>query len=159
MPTAAIALGSNLGDRHAAIAAGFRGLGSLFATTVLAVSDIIETAPVGPVPQGPYLNAACKVETALPPCALLDHLLALEKLQGRDRSTEQRWGPRTLDLDLILYDGLTIDEPGLQVPHPRLHERAFVLQPLAQIWPDAVVPGLNKAVAQLLQDLRVPSAR
>ncbi|HYE60985.1 MAG TPA: 2-amino-4-hydroxy-6-hydroxymethyldihydropteridine diphosphokinase [Phycisphaerales bacterium] len=159
MPTAAIALGSNIGDRRAHVHAAFQALGALPDSKLLASSDLFETAPVGPVPQGHYLNAAAKLETWLPPRALLEHLLAIEKTQGRDRGSEQRWGPRTLDLDLLLYDGLTIDEPGLQIPHPRLHERLFVLEPLARVWPDAVVPGHGRTVAQLLHALRVPSAR
>ena len=159
MPHAAIALGSNLGDRHAHISAAVLALTDLPCSRFLSVSNTFETAPVGPIPQGKYLNAAVKIQTTLPPRALLDQLLAIEQSRGRNRTTEQRWGPRTLDLDLLLYDDLILSEPGLELPHPRLHERLFVLQPLAQVWPDAVVPGRNKTVVQLLTDLRrdVPS--
>ncbi len=159
MPTAAIALGSNLGDRNAHLSAAVLALTSLPCSRFLSVSNTFETAPVGPIPQGPYLNAAATIETTFPPRALLDQLLAIEQSRARNRAAEQRWGPRTLDLDLLLYDDIVLSEPGLELPHPRLHERAFVLQPLAQVWPDAVVPGLNKTVAQLLADLRrdVPS--
>jgi 2-amino-4-hydroxy-6-hydroxymethyldihydropteridine diphosphokinase len=147
--SAAIALGSNLGDRHAHIQFALDQLHRLAQTRLTAHSTILETAPVGPVDQGPYLNAAALVETTLSARDLLDALLSVERLRGRDRSLEQRWGPRTLDLDLLLYGGQTISEPGLTIPHPRLHERLFVLEPLAQIAPDLVVPGLNKSVVVL----------
>jgi 2-amino-4-hydroxy-6-hydroxymethyldihydropteridine diphosphokinase len=151
--TAAIALGSNVGDRGAHIAFALEALGRLPGTRMLAKSTIIETAPVGPGPQGPYLNAAAVLETILPPHELLSHLLAIERQRGRERSAVRRWGPRTLDLDLLLYGDQTIDEEGLCVPHPRLQERLFVLAPLAEILPDAVVPGLNRTVAQLLSQI------
>jgi 2-amino-4-hydroxy-6-hydroxymethyldihydropteridine diphosphokinase len=161
VPQAAIALGSNLGDRHAHIRAAVAALGRLPGSRLIALSETFETEPVGPVPQGPYINAAAKIETSLGPRELLDRLLEIEKHQGRDRAAEQRWGPRTLDLDLLLYDDLTLHEPGLQLPHPRLHERLFVLEPLAQVWPEAVVPGVSRTVAEILADFRrdVPSRR
>jgi len=161
VPHAAIALGSNLGDRHAHVAAAVRALADLPCSKLLTVSNTFETEPVGPIPQGRYINAAAKIETTLPPRTLLEQLLLIEKSEGRSRETEQRWGPRTLDLDLLLYDQLVIDEPGLQLPHPRLHERLFVLQPLAQVWPDARVPGYaeNKRVSELLREIGLRSAR
>ncbi|GJM19374.1 MAG: 2-amino-4-hydroxy-6-hydroxymethyldihydropteridine diphosphokinase [Phycisphaeraceae bacterium] len=150
---AAIALGSNLGDRSTNLDAGVLGVAALDDTRVLAVSAYLETAAVGPGAQGAYFNAAMVVQTGLSPRALLDALLAIELANGRDRSSEQRWGARTLDLDLLLYADRVIDEPGLSVPHPRLHERAFVLEPLAQIAPGWEVPGAGRVVAELLAQL------
>jgi 2-amino-4-hydroxy-6-hydroxymethyldihydropteridine diphosphokinase len=146
---AAIALGSNLGDRRAHIWAAIDALAALPGTRLLAASDLIETDPVGPAPQGPYLNAAALIATTLPPRALLDHLLAIEHGRGRQRSAGQRWGPRTLDLDLLLYGDMVISEPGLIVPHPHLHTRDFVLLPLAQIAAGMVVPSLGATVGEL----------
>lgn len=152
---AAIALGSNLGDRRAIIEGALVDLSDLGHIPLR--SAIVETEPVGPAGQGPYLNAACIMETELEPRALLDGMLKIEARHGRDRSREQRWGPRTLDLDLLLFGGAVIDEPGLTVPHPRLHERRFVLEPLATIAPDWIVPGIGRSVSALLAEL--PSDR
>lgn len=117
------------------------------------VSEFIETAPVGGVDQGAYLNAAALLRTSLLPRELLDALHGIEREQGRDRSKERRWGPRTLDLDLLTYGDMIVCEAGLTVPHPRLHERGFVLEPLAAVAPELVVPGLGKVV-DLLTKLR-----
>jgi 2-amino-4-hydroxy-6-hydroxymethyldihydropteridine diphosphokinase len=113
------------------------------------------------VRQGPYLNAAALLETALGARALLDALLAIERARGRDRAGAARWGPRTLDLDLLLYGDRIIDEPGLTVPHPRMHERLFVLRPLALIAPEMIVPTCRLSVGALLSrlDAVTPSAR
>lgn len=151
--TAFIALGSNLasglGDRRSHIEAAFGAIGRLEGTRLSARSAVIETDPVGPPGQSRYLNAAAGVVTTLAPRELLDLLIGIERSRGRDRSREQRWGPRTLDLDLLLYGDLIIREPGLVVPHPRLHERTFVLEPLSQIAPEVVVPGLGRTVSEL----------
>lgn len=154
MPRVAIALGSNAGDRHAHIRAAFEAMGSLPGTRECRRSSIHETAPVGPVVQGPFLNAVAILDTTLPPRDLLSHLHAIERSRGRDRAREQRWGPRTLDLDILLYAGQVVNEPGLIIPHPRLHERAFVLDPLAEVWPDAIIPGLGTTPAELAAALR-----
>lgn len=105
----------------------------------MGVSSLWETAPIGDIPQGDYLNAAVVVDTVTGPRPLLEAFLTIEAEAGRER--RQQWGPRTLDLDLLLYGDATIDAPGLRVPHPRMMERRFVLAPLAEVWPDAVVPG------------------
>ena len=148
-----VALGSNLGDRHAALGAAVHAVGTLPGVRLMSVSTIRETAPVGPVPQGPYLNGMCAIETTLAPRALLDALLEIERRAGRDRAHEQRWGPRTLDLDLILFGEVCIEEPGLTVPHPRLAERRFVLEPLAELAPEARVPPGGRCVRELLEAL------
>jgi 2-amino-4-hydroxy-6-hydroxymethyldihydropteridine diphosphokinase len=135
-----VGLGSNLGDREATIARAVDLLRSVDGVEVVAVSSLRETEPWGPVEQPPFLNGAAAVETELSPRGLLDALLAVEQALGRDRSGE-RWGPRTIDLDLLLYGDATVSEPGLAVPHPRLHERRFALEPLAELAPEALVPG------------------
>ena len=121
MPRAWVALGSNLGDRDAHLTSARAGLGALPDTSVIAFSRVEETAPLGEIPQGPYLNQMALLETRLPPRELLDALLALERAAGRERTT--RWGPRTLDLDIVRYDDLTLRGPGLTLPHPALGER------------------------------------
>ncbi len=150
---AAVALGSNLGDRGAFIEAALSALGGLPGTRVIARSSVLETDPVGPSAQGKYLNAAALLQTTMAPRALLDALLEIERAHGRERRTGERWGARTLDLDLLLYDETVIAEPGLIVPHPRLHERLFVLRPLAEIAPDARVPPAGAMVRELLEFL------
>jgi 2-amino-4-hydroxy-6-hydroxymethyldihydropteridine diphosphokinase len=149
--TAYVALGSNLGDRRAALGGAITALAQLPGTILMAASPVIETAPVGPVEQGPFLNAVVAVQTTLTPRELLAALHNLERRAGRHR--RERWGPRTLDLDLLLYGCLTLDEPGLTIPHPRLHERRFVLQPLAAIASHVVIPGLGQTVSRLLRTL------
>jgi 2-amino-4-hydroxy-6-hydroxymethyldihydropteridine diphosphokinase len=151
--TACIALGSNLGDRAGHIRSALDAIAATPGIRLLAASRMVETDPVGPVPQGRYLNAAAVVSTSLPCRALLDRLLEIERAMGRDRTAEQRWGPRTLDLDLLLFGDQIIREPGLVVPHPRLHERAFVLIPLAEVSPEFIVPTLGRTVRALLDDL------
>jgi len=115
------------------------------------MSSIRETTPVGPVTDQPaFLNAALELRTTLSPRVLLELLLDIERMFGRDRVADRRWGPRTLDLDLLMYGELVIDEPGLMVPHPRLTERRFVLEPLADLVPDLIVPGTGATVAEHL---------
>ena len=139
--TAYIGLGSNLGDREATLAAAVEELDAAPGVSVLGVSTLIDTEPVGVLDQPRFLNGALAIETELPPRELLDLLLAVEARFGRDRTAVPAQGPRTLDLDLLVYGEEEVDEPGLRVPHPRLHERAFVLRPLAEVEPELVVPG------------------
>lgn len=150
---ACIALGSNLGDRAASIAAALHAMGSLPQTSLLRASNPVETDPVSPIPQPPYLNAAAVIRTALPARELLGGLLEIERRLGRTRVPGERWGPRTIDLDLLLYGNHVIDEPGLTIPHPRMGRRLFVLIPLADIAPDLIVPGLGLSVAALRDSL------
>ena len=152
MTRAFVGLGSNLGDREGTLRAAVGRLRRLPETTVVAVSKFRDTEPVGYVDQPRFLNAAVELRTGLSARELLDALLGLERHFGRDRSAVPAQGPRTLDLDLLLYGDARIDEPGLQVPHPRLHERAFVLEPLAELDPALEVPG-NGAVQTLLAKL------
>jgi len=147
-----IALGSNLGDRAGFLLGAVAALSS-GALADIALSPIYETAPLGPPGQGPYLNAVLAGRTRLSPRALLDELLAIENSFGRQR--KERWGPRTLDLDLLDYADQVLDEPGLQLPHPRLHERAFVLAPLADVAPNWHHPLLGETAAELLAGLDV----
>ena len=145
MTRAYVGVGANLGDREATIRAALDALPG-----VVAVSALRETAPVGIVEQPSFLNGAAALETALAPRELLETLLAVERELGRERA--ERWGPRTIDLDLLLYGDETIDEPGLTVPHPRLHERRFALEPLLDLDPELAIPGRGR-VADLLAGL------
>ena len=133
-----VALGANLGNPASRMQEALSAIDALPGTRVVARSSLYRTAPVGGPPQPDYLNAVAHIRTALPARALLDALLGIERAAGRVRA--ERNGPRVLDLDLILYGAGRTSEPGLEVPHPRLHERAFVLAPLAEIAPEHVVP-------------------
>lgn len=152
-----VALGSNLGDREAQLTAAIEALREPPEITVEAVSTVYETAPVGPPPQGPYLNAVVRLCTQLAPRALLTRLLEIERAAGRERGGP-RWSARRLDLDLLLYGALVLDEPGLCIPHPRLHERAFVLEPLCELAPRLVHPRLGVRIDELARRVRDPQA-
>jgi 2-amino-4-hydroxy-6-hydroxymethyldihydropteridine diphosphokinase len=144
-----VGLGANLGDREATLRAAIALLDGLERVRVVAVSAFRETEPVDYLDQPPFLNAAAELETTLAPQELLASLLDVERTLGRTRNGP-RFGPRTIDLDLLLIDGITVDEPGLTVPHPRLHERRFALEPLADLDPQLVVAG-HGTVARLLE--------
>jgi 2-amino-4-hydroxy-6-hydroxymethyldihydropteridine diphosphokinase len=140
MTRAYVGLGANLGDRAATMHAALEQLSAEPGIEVVAVSSFRETEPVGIADQPRFLNAAAAVETEVAPHELLDRLLGIERRLGRTREGP-RFGPRTIDLDLLVYGDRRIDEPGLEVPHPRLHERLFALEPLAELDPQLVVPG------------------
>jgi 2-amino-4-hydroxy-6-hydroxymethyldihydropteridine diphosphokinase len=148
MPRVYIALGGNLGDRQANLERAVERLGSDPEIDVVAVSSLRETDPVGLRDQPRFLNGALAAETSLGPRELLDRLLAVERELGRER-TGPRFGPRTVDLDLLLYGAETIAEPGLTVPHPRLAERRFVLEPLVELDPELALPD-GRRVGELL---------
>ena len=150
--TAYIAMGANLGDRRDTFVRAVRKLTTEHAATLRAFSSLYETSAVGgPAGQPDYLNAVVSIATRLPPHDLLDALLQIERLHGRRRDV--RHGPRTLDLDLLLYDDCIIEDDRLHVPHPRAHLRRFVLTPLAEIAPKLVHPLLRLTVTQLLARL------
>jgi 2-amino-4-hydroxy-6-hydroxymethyldihydropteridine diphosphokinase len=144
-----VGLGANLGDREVAIRGAAERLGAR------RLSSIRETAPWGYEAQPRFLNAVAEVETELPPRELLERLLEVERDFGRVRDGV-RWGPRTLDLDLLLYGSARLEEPGLTVPHPHLHERLFDHEPLAELAPSLEVPGKGR-VADLLRAIQSPS--
>lgn len=151
MSIAYIGLGSNMGDKTANLKKAIEELGKVPGNKVLAVSSFYETEPVGNIEQDWFINAAAKLETGLTPRELLDILLKIEKELGRVR--DARWGPRVIDLDILLYDDLVMDEEGLVIPHPYLHERRFVLVPLAEIAPRLIHPLLKKSMSVLLKGL------
>ena len=152
MARAFIGIGSNLGDRPATLAATRQALSQLPQSTLTGWSQIYETAPVGPVPQGKYLNAAAALETALEPLVLLGHLSDIEERSGRLPQDQRiKWGPRTLDLDVLLYGDLVISKDELVIPHPLMHERWFVLKPLADLDAGVVHPLLEMTVGELLK--------
>lgn len=148
MTRAYVGLGANLGDRERALRAAVDALGGEAGIEVVAVSTLRDTEPVGVGEQPRFLNGVAELETSLPARELLDRLLAVEHRLGRVRVPGEH-GPRTLDLDLLLFGVETIDEPGLVVPHPRLHERRFVLEPLAELAPCLVVPGRGEVESLL----------
>jgi 2-amino-4-hydroxy-6-hydroxymethyldihydropteridine diphosphokinase len=144
-----VGLGGNLGDRRALLDAAVEALRRDPDIEVVAVSSFRETEPVGVVDQPPFLNGAVSVDTDLSARELLDRLLGVERSLGRTREGEERYGPRTVDLDLLLYGDETIDEPGLTVPHPRLAERAFALEPLVELDPALRLPD-GRSLGELL---------
>ena len=152
-----VALGSNLGDRDRQLAAALVALSATDGVEVVAVSPVYETDPVGPPPQGAYLNAAVRLRTVLTPSALLGRLLEIETAQGRSRGPT-RDTPRTLDLDLLFYGDQIRLDPDLEIPHPRLADRPFVLEPLCDLAPDFVHPVLQVTVKNLARRVRDPLA-
>ena len=148
MTRAYIGLGANLGPREATLLRAVERLAAESGIRVLELSSLRDTEPVGVTDQPEFLNGAVAVETTLSPRALLDALLRIERELGRVRGGE-RFGPRTIDLDLLLYGEEVVDEPGLTVPHPRLHERRFALEPLAELDPELEIPGRGP-VSELL---------
>jgi len=148
MARAFVALGGNLGDTRAALRHALEALGALPGTRLVAHSRFFRTPPWGLRDQPPFLNAAAELETTLEPHALLDALLEIERAAGRVRDGE-RWGPRTLDLDLLHVDGVVLGNERLALPHPRIAERAFVLLPLADLAPDLELPGQGRVGALL----------
>ena len=145
-----IGLGSNLGDREQQLAGALHALAATPGIEGVRTSRLYETDAVGPPPQGPYLNAAAELEVELSARALLERLLQIESQAGRVREpAAPRWSARTLDLDLLLYGAHCIDEPGLVVPHPRLHEREFVLVPFEEIAAEVRHPRLRRSIGEL----------
>ena len=157
MTLAFVGLGANLGDRETTLRSALERLSAEPRVELVAVSSFRDTAPIGIADQPRFLNAAAAVETTLSAHDLLDRLLAIERRLGRTREGP-RFGPRTIDLDLLLYGDERIQEEGLEVPHPRLHERLFALEPLADLEPDLVVPGRGP-LADLLAGLQSAPCR
>ena len=151
MTRAYVGLGGNLGDREAAIRRALVMLSERSGVEVVLVSSLRETDPVGFLDQPRFLNGAAMIETMLAPRELLDQLLYVERELGRVRNGT-RYGPRTIDLDLLLYGDAVVEEPGLTIPHPHLHEREFVLEPLAELDPELEIPGRGP-VSGLLAEL------
>jgi len=140
-----VGLGANLGPREVTLLRAVDLLAAAHGIEIVAVSRLRETDPVGVVEQPAFLNGAVAIDTTLDPRALLDVLLETERALGRVR--DERWGPRTIDLDLLVYGDQVVDEPGLRVPHPRLAERRFALDPLADLDPALEIPGLGNVAA------------
>lgn len=147
MVLAFIGLGANLGDPVAQVRAAMRALAQMPCARLRACSGLYRTAPVGDADQPDFINAVCALETERTPLELLADLRLLETRAGRVRDRERPNGPRTLDLDLLLYDDLTLDAPGLTLPHPRMHERAFVLVPLQELAPERSIAGRGSVSA------------
>ena len=147
MTRAYVGLGANLGPREVTLLRAADMLAAADGVAVVAVSQLRETEPVGLIEQPPFLNGAIALDTSLSPRAVLELLLEIEEELGRVRG--ERWGPRTVDLDLLVYGDERVDEDGLHVPHPRLHERRFALEPLAELDPELVIPGLGSVSALL----------
>ncbi|MGH3077813.1 MAG: 2-amino-4-hydroxy-6-hydroxymethyldihydropteridine diphosphokinase [Gaiellaceae bacterium] len=146
MGRAYVGLGANLGERQKTLRRALELLGAEDGIEVVAVSELRETDPVGVEDQPRFLNGAAALETTLGARELLDVLLRVERALGRVRDGTRRWGPRTIDLDLLLYDDDVVDEPGLRVPHPRLYERRFALEPLADLDAELEIPGRGRVL-------------
>ena len=156
MPTAYIALGANSGDRLQYLKRAVALLGSRPGLTITRLSSVYETAPVGYTDQGDFLNACACLKTTVAPTVLLKTMLEIE--QKLERVRQIRWGPRTIDLDLLVYDNIIMRTPFLELPHPRLATRGFVLVPLAELNLNLVIPGLEKSVQDLLGALECREA-
>lgn len=154
-----IGLGSNLGDREGAIKAAWRELQGIPRIGPRRLSRIMEFPPVGPVAQPDYLNAVGELDAWCTARELLEAMLAIERRLGRDRRSGERWGPRTIDLDLLVFGNQRHDEPDLRVPHPRMGEREFVLAPLCDLAPDLAPPGARSSVRELLRGVRALGGR
>jgi 2-amino-4-hydroxy-6-hydroxymethyldihydropteridine diphosphokinase len=152
MPKVFIGVGSNLGDREKSIQRARDLLGGARGVRIMVCASIRETEPVGGPPQNKYLNTVWEIETDLSPKKLLESLMEIEQQLGRAR--EEKNGPRTIDLDILFYEQEIIDRPGLVIPHPRAHERLFVLEPMAELDPDLRHPILKKTIKQLAKELR-----
>lgn len=149
-----LGLGSNLGDRQAAIDAACQRIAAVHGIGVHRRSGLYDTPPMGPQDQGRYLNAVLEIDTTLAPAALLDALQTIERDLGREpRRARRHWGPRVIDLDILLLAERIITEPGLKIPHPRMAERWFVLKPLAELAPNLTHPATGQTIAQMLANL------
>lgn len=152
MAEALLGLGGNVGDVRASLDAAVAKFADGQEVRLLARSSDYRTPPWGVTDQPPFINCAIAVETTLSPRALLSHAHEVERALGRNRMHERRWGPRTIDIDLLAYDDVAMDDPGLTLPHPRLFERGFVLLPLAEIAPDRMIAGRRIADAAAMID-------
>lgn len=149
-----VGIGTNLGNRRAMLAMARGHMAAMPKTKLIGWSKVYETVPVGPVPQGQFLNAAAQLDTQLSPEILLDQLASIEQQSGRSAEDQRvKWGPRILDIDILLYDDLVISTDKLVIPHPLMHERWFVLQPMADLAPQVVHPVLEITIEQLLKSV------
>jgi 2-amino-4-hydroxy-6-hydroxymethyldihydropteridine diphosphokinase len=149
--TAYLGLGSNLGEREANLASAVEAIGRIATTEITGQSRIYESKPWGKTDQTDFLNMVVEITTRLEPHQLMRHLQHIEKEMGRDRENEERWGPRTIDIDLLIFGNRTLRTPSLQVPHPRMWERHFVLRPLAELAPQLVSPE-GVSITRLLEE-------
>ncbi len=157
MDTAYLSLGSNIGNRHQNLVDSLNHIEN-YAGHVVQKSSVYETAPWGNEKQGNYLNQVVLIETNLSPQSLLHELLAVERLMGRNRNKDEKWGPRAIDIDILLYGDQVVKSKELTIPHPHLHERMFVLGPFSEIAPQLQHPSLKKSILQLKNDCKDPLA-